>query len=282
MAGWKRLPELSEGDAPAEIKEIYDEIKVCCGVPMVALIYRYLATQDGLLEWSWRALAPAMRSGALSAAAEELASVRLAAELPLLTFEKAEVLGLKPIDRAAIAYIVTAYNTANTHNIIAVHSLMALLTSGTSGGQNCGDSCSPSLPTAFPTLPPLVQLEDMPPALAEQVLRLRVARDTGLRGIVPTLYRHLAHWPDYLMDQASALESLFKGGQIEDTAKRITAGADAAVDCLYKELLERDPPEGGPAGVAREELQATLAAFAATIPEMITVGRLMSAALPQD
>ena len=280
MTNAKRLPELSERDAPAEIKAIYDEIKACCRVPMVALIYRHLATHDGLLEWSWRALAPAMRSGALSGAAEELASVPLAAQLPPLTREKAEALALKPMDRAAVAYIITAYNTANPHNIIAVRGLMALLASGEAGGGS--GSGTPVSPVTFPALPPLVQLEEMPPELAERVVRLRVAGDDGSSGIVPTLYRHLAHWPDYLMDQADALAPMFLDGDIEDTATRIAAGADTAAARLSSELAAHDSSAGRPTGAAREELLATLVAFASTIPEMITVGRLMAGALPRD
>ena len=282
MANSKRLPELSERDAPAQIKTIYDEIKAYCRVPMVALIYRHLATQDGLLEWSWRALAPGMRSGALSDAAEELAAVRLTAKLPLLTREKAVALALKPIDYAAIDYIIAAYNTANPHNIIAVRGLMSLLASDEAGGQSSGNRSASVTPVAFPAMPSLVQLEEMTPALAKLILSLHIGSDNGTRGIVPSLYRHLANWPDYMMDQAEALVPLFKGGEIEDAATRIAAGADTAAVRLNKELIVHDSPEGRPTGTAREQLLVTLAAFAATIPEMIAVGRLMAAALPRD
>ncbi len=104
MADRARLPELSEQDAGDEVNAIYDEIKACCRVPMVALIYRHLATHDGLLEWSWRVLAPAMRSGALSRAARQAADAPLGAALPPLTPDAAEALGLAEIDIAAIAF----------------------------------------------------------------------------------------------------------------------------------------------------------------------------------
>ncbi len=282
MANAERLSELSERDAPTEIKAIYDEIKACCRVPVVALIYRHLATRDGVLEWSWRALAPVMRSGVLSDAAEKLASVPLAAELPSLTREKSLALALKPMDRATIAYIVAAYNTANPHNIIAVRALMSLLASEEAGGQSGGDRGKPTPLVNFPAMPSLVELEEMPPALAKLILRLRIGSDNGSRGIVPTLYRHLAHWPDYMMNQAIALAPLFQDGEIEDAAARIAAIADSATVCLVKELTINDSPEGRPTGATREQLLVTLADFAATIPEMITVGRLMAAALPRD
>lgn len=280
MASASRLPELSEQDAGPGIAAIYEEIKACCRVPMVALIYRHLATHDGVLEWSWRALAPVMRSGALSRAAEEAAASPIDISLPPLAPDAAKALGLKPMDIATIAYIATAYNTANPHNIIAVRVLMTLLAADQAQGSTAADAGTPAAAATFPALPPLVQLEDMPPALAERLGRLRVAGDDGSRGIVPTLYRHLAHWPEYLSVSAEALEPLFRSGEIEAAAARIASGADAAAVRLGGELAAHDSPEGRPTGGAREALLATLGAFASTIPEMIAVGRLMVDALP--
>ena len=281
MASASRLPELSEHDAGPEIKAIYGEIKACCRVPMVALIYRHLATQDGVLEWSWRALAPAMRSGALSAAAQETAAIPLDAALPPLTSDTTEALGVNEMDITAIAYIATAYNTANPHNIIAVRVLMTMLDSDEAAGNAAAAASSPAAAAAFPALPPVVQLEDMPPSLAERLGRLRVSGDDGSRGIVPTLYRHLAHWPDYLTASAEALEPLFQNGDIEAAARQIARAADASADRLAADLAVHDLPPGRPTGAAREALLDTLGAFAATIPEMITVGRLLVGALPR-
>ena len=282
MASASRLPELSEQEAGQDITAIYNEIKACCRVPMVALIYRTLATQTGVLEWSWRVLAPAMRSGALSAAAQLAATAPFGAVLPALTPEAVKKLGLKPMDLAAIAYIATAYNTANPHNIIAVRVLMTMLASDQACGGAGAEASSPVARVHFPALPPLVQLEDMPPALAERLARLRIASDDGSRGIVPTLYRHLAHWPDYLMASAEALEPLFRKGDIEVAASNIAREADAAAAFLYGELVAHDSLPGRPTGAAREALLTTLGAFAATIPAMIAVGRLLSAALPLE
>ncbi len=145
-----------------------------------------------------------------------------------------------------------------------------------------GEAGSPVAPAAFPALPPVVQLEDMPPALAERVKRLRVSGDDGSRGIVPTLYRHLAHWPDYLSASADALAPLFKSGEIEAAAAELGNTADATAARLGVELAAYDSPEGRPSGAAREQLLATLGAFAATIPKMITVGRLLKDALPRN
>ena len=53
------LPELPESEATGDKARIYGEIRTLGGVPMVALIYRHLATLPGALEWMWEALSPA-------------------------------------------------------------------------------------------------------------------------------------------------------------------------------------------------------------------------------
>jgi len=63
------LPELSERDARGEKAGIYAEMKELGAVPMVALIFRHLATLPGGLEWTWAAIGPAWRSGRLQEAA---------------------------------------------------------------------------------------------------------------------------------------------------------------------------------------------------------------------
>ena len=57
------LRELPEAEASGNAREIYEEIKSLCGVPMVALIYRHLATIPGALEWAWALLRPVMAAG---------------------------------------------------------------------------------------------------------------------------------------------------------------------------------------------------------------------------
>ena len=59
------LPELSERDAVGEKAAIYAEMKRLGGVPMVALIFRHLATIPGGIEWTWGAIVPAWREGRL-------------------------------------------------------------------------------------------------------------------------------------------------------------------------------------------------------------------------
>ena len=77
-----------------------------------------------------------------------------------------------------------------------------------------------------------------------------------------------------------ALEPLFRNGDIAAAAAGIRGAADVAALRLGAELAGHDTAAGRPTGERREALLATLGAFAATIPEMIVVGRLLAAALP--
>jgi hypothetical protein len=57
------LAELAERDATGEKGAIYSEIRRLGGVPMVALIFRHLATLPGTLEWAWGVVGPSWRAG---------------------------------------------------------------------------------------------------------------------------------------------------------------------------------------------------------------------------
>jgi hypothetical protein len=64
---------VSERDASGEKAAIFAEMKRLGGVPMVALIFRHLATLPGGIEWAWGVLEPAWRQGHLQEAAWRIA-----------------------------------------------------------------------------------------------------------------------------------------------------------------------------------------------------------------
>ena len=67
------LAELAEREATGEKARIYAEMRRLGGVPMVALIFRHLATLPGGIEWAWAALEPAWKAGRLQEAAWKIA-----------------------------------------------------------------------------------------------------------------------------------------------------------------------------------------------------------------
>jgi hypothetical protein len=64
------LEEPSEVDATGRVGEIYGDLRQLAGVPVVALIFRRLATLVGLLDHIWLAVRPLMAGGLLQDAAQ--------------------------------------------------------------------------------------------------------------------------------------------------------------------------------------------------------------------
>ena len=73
------LAELREAEAPPEIAAIYAALRAASGVPLVNLIYRHLATLDGVLPWVWAAIRPPLQDGRLAGGAGAAGGGRAAA-----------------------------------------------------------------------------------------------------------------------------------------------------------------------------------------------------------
>src|SRR3954466_1558866 len=192
------LTELSEAEAKGELRHIYGEIRRLSAVPMVALIYRHLATIPGALEWSWSVLEPAMRAGALQESAWRFAERARVPRQPAIPAAALRAAGIGEGEQRAIAQVLDAYNRANPVNIVAVRCLSLLLAGHPSTG---GAAPSPEWqpPAAIPSLPPMVNPQAMPAAVRD-VAGLLTARghSDAPSSLGPSLYRHLAHWPAFL------------------------------------------------------------------------------------
>ena len=80
------LLEVSEADAPQSVQAIYHDIRRLSGVPMVALIFRHIATYPEILEEVWKSIGPLFRKGRIQDAAWRVArSVSLTTAAPART-----------------------------------------------------------------------------------------------------------------------------------------------------------------------------------------------------
>lgn len=273
-----RLTELTEAEASPEKKAIYAEIRAYCRAPMVALIYRHLGSLDGVLEWAWGALAPVIRSGALPAAAEDVAAA--APYLNVEPFDRAALdgFGFRAIDSAAIQYVIAGYHAANPCNILAVLTLHALLAEADGHGTpaELPKADAAMRPVGLPVLPAMIAPDHLPAALDQ----LRPVK-AGEVGLVPSLYRHLAYWPDWLEAVAEQkLAPLYANGEISRAARALHEIANVRAIEMAGEVSKWDGPPGRPSGAAREHLRTTLEAFVDTIPELIIVGRVLRQTTP--
>lgn len=265
------LPELPESAATGEIATIYAEIKHFGGVPMVALIFRHLATLPGALEWTWSAIGPAWRSGRLQEAAWRIAREAPLPELPSISRSALHALD---VDEAALAEIHTtlaAYNTANPENMLSVLCVLRLL--------DGNRATSPLDPRAWtpPAAPgPLVPMGDVTNAPANVMALLDLVAAPGASGsprVVQSLYRHFMHRPAFLALAVTLLRQRFEDGCIDRSVAAIDAEMTKAADQIARQLSAPPAPHPGIAIVCERF-------GGGVIPQMITVGAMLECALP--
>ncbi|NQV80388.1 MAG: hypothetical protein HQ495_07530 [Alphaproteobacteria bacterium] len=272
MAELAPLTEVAEASAPPAIAQIYGAIRREMGVPFVALFYRNLAGIDGALDWMWGTVGPLVASGRLESAAARMA--RTVGIVPL------HLLPPPQNERAAITEVIAAYNRANPFNVTCAAILGCILAgeSGQTGAAAAIGRPRERLSPAPDRVPPMVGPEDFPPSLRAAVSGLATP-DTAGDGIVPSLYRHLANWPDYLSAAAAALAPRFADGSILSVARQIAAAgrgeardliADLDIAPMPARLIEN-----------RTAVLASVEKFSHRIPEMIVVGRLLAAAVEE-
>jgi hypothetical protein len=265
------LAELAEREASGEKAAIYADIRRLGGVPMVALIFRHLATRPGVIEWAWDAMGPAWRSGLLQETAW-----RIAREAPLVPIarmprETLAVLGIDPGGVAEIRVACEAYNRANPENMLSVLCLLRVL-GGSRASQPQGARGWTPPPEPGP-LVPMIDVKTMGPELSALLDLVAAPGEPGAPRVVQSLYRHLAQHPAYLALAVTLLRQRFDDGSIGTATDAIVQRMNAAADDIARSM------DAGPA--PDEGVREVLARFSgAVIPQMIVVGRLLEEALP--
>jgi hypothetical protein len=255
------LAELREADAPPAIAALYGKLRTASGVPLVNLIHRHLATLDGVLPWLWHSIRPALEDGSLAGA-----RARLAAAIPLPPLEPI------PAD-PTIAAVVEVYNRGNLTNLILLTALRRALAE---------DPPLPAPPpprlaaeAMLPAPPPLPRLDALPAGTAALVTALAARHGNG---VVPSLYLHLAHWPDFLATLPDRAASLLDPTAIRAARATTLRLAETEADAI-RPMLAIPGPLPDPRALAPIE------AFTRTvIPDMVPIGlglrRLLASGTP--
>lgn len=273
------LSELAEARAIGEARRIFGEIRRLCGVPMVALIYRHLATIPGALEWSWSLLEPLFRSGELQQRAWELATDAMRDEpVPAISRAALRAVGILASDETAIAAVLDAYNNANPVNILAVRCLALHLADAVRVTAAAAPLPAWTPPPVPAPLPPIIDPRAMTSDVRELVMLLTdLGSTTSPSTLWPSLYRHLAHWPAMLGYGSVLLVPRF--ARIDAMAAALRDRMDLAAGELagHMSASAATPP---PTSVEREQLQAAIDQFSQRIPEMVVIGGMLRRSLP--
>lgn len=274
------LAELPEAQASGEQRHIYAQIKRLSAVPMVALIYRHLATIPGALEWAWAVVGPAMQAGWLQQRAWQLAGAAAIPQNHSIARAALRAAGIDAAAEHAIGQVLCAYNRANPVNLLVVACLARHLAGSVPVASGAAPVAGWQPPAAPAPLPPMVDPGAMSPTVRELVLLLTDRGETRAPSpLWPSLYRHLAHWPAFLGYASVVVTPDFAA--IDAAAARLSEQVSAAAVQLAQQMAPREGvPQ--PDAAQREPLQSALDRFGQRIPEMIVIGELLRRALPAD
>ena len=248
------LPEIREAEAPPDIAAIYAALNEGIGIGQVNLIWRHAAALPGVLDWLWAQAAPALASGVAAAARDRITA---AITLPSSAPAPAAV-------PAGIAALVEVYHRGNTTNLGLLTAIL-LRQQGMAPG-------APMVPAArgpmLPTPPPLPRLAALPPVLQAQIHALTAAHGLSDGAVVPSLYLHLALWPDFLTRLPDMLAPLRADGGLVHWRNVAVEAAHLAAPGLIAALgAAPTPPSALPEFLTRLEVFVR-----EVIPGMVPVG----------
>lgn len=258
------LREVTENSASGEIARIYREIRRLSAVPFVALIYRHLASIPEALESVWRAVAPLLESGELQECAWRIGT-RAWPGPGAETSDHVRALGSGSL--LSLGDVLDAYNRANPVNFAIVSLLKA---TPQAGGPT--PSANPRVwtpPPMISALPPIAPIADLPPEVRECVDAFAKRSEPDMPAMVPTLYRHLAHWPSVLAFAQDEVLPRLAAGTFAPAIDRFRA----AIQFEAAKLRGGSPIADAP---LQRRLTPVLDRFSAVIPEMVVVGNFLS------
>ena len=263
------LPEIREEDASPEIKLIYADMRRRMDLPLVNLIHRYFATVPGVLPHVWSWLRDLLESGQL-----EAAFARLTNDLPLPAAEPLGLagLGLSGNDLRTIKRVLEVYNRGNGLNLIALSAVRMDLHRRVHAPLNIG--AVPAVAEAVP-IPRLLKFAELKPELAELVATVSSLHG-DLNGVIPSLYLHLANWPEFLSAACDKVMPLLKDGSIAEARQEAVAMAREEAKALVAPMQKVAQSAGFP-----EPVLAVLDQFTTqVIPEMLPIGLALNRAWP--
>lgn len=285
--------EIGETEAAGVTAAIFADIKRCLQVPVVNLVYRRLATVPEALEWAWCSIRPAIVDGTLPSVAERLT---LRAVTSSSGLDVSAVTAATPEDRDAtseIRAVVAAYNRANPQNLVIATCLLELLKTPRTGDdlppadfstvdaaiQRRHTDRAPSA-TPGPELPTMVDPRQMPPIILDKIAAFVRPQPPTSDVIVPSLYRHLAHWPEFLSAALGALTAPAAVTAVATSARQLEQDAQRHVRALTREGAGPVAVLQQPGPGVRQHLEHQLVPFArGAISRMIVAGQSLARAL---
>lgn len=274
------LAEIKELDATGDVAALYDDVRAVIGVPMVNLIFRHMATVPGCLHWAWATVRPLYVSGTIPAAASELtARVMPGQTVDLTSAIKAAKLSSKDIQD--VERVLDAYGRANPMNLIGLQVINLALDRTP---QHAGTGTSEPLrietllkPRDLADLLPMVDPQTAPPVIHDALHRLAHQIHRADTGVIPSLYRHFADWPEFLQSLEPALEPVLQGDSFEHAVEEMQSNGEQAATQSYGALPL--PDMAAPAPETAAALKKLIAQFPTNICRMTVLATVLGRGL---
>jgi hypothetical protein len=253
------FPAVAEATATGETADIFADIRATVGVRVVNLVWRHLATIDGALPWAWTAVKPLYLRGMADRAALRF---REGMSLPRLE----SLAGAQP---RSVDDVLASYDHSNTINLFALGALVAWLRGETAASATPEGGAR--LPAPDVVLPKLASAEDVAPETWALVLRLNRFGDPH-QVILASMYRHLAHAPDFLRKVETALMPVEADGSLARAIAANRRDAHERAKLLARAIVAERPSFA-------ELVETSVAAFVDhAIGKMVTICRAIRVA----
>jgi hypothetical protein len=268
---------ITEDEASGEIARIYQDIRESLGVPVVNLIWRHLATVPGALPWAWDSLKPLYVSGAITEAAVLLrASLRTDQNL-VFSSSTLKSVSLSPDDLRSITVVLNSYERSNSLNLIALNALLAKIDGvDIQERDRLSQVAIDEKSVVHGEMPELLALANMEAEVRDLVEELN--QIGGRSDIMPSMYRHLAHWPQYLALLHVLVKTIETESGLESQIVNTIGKARTAAVHLLPQLANDVEPL--PAASELEVRDALPRFIEGTLGKMTTIIQLVSAAMP--
>lgn len=265
------LPEISAADASPETKAIYDQIMTLTGVGSPALIYRHFAVFPGFLEWVWGVIGPELENGHLVREADAAVRCMEQISLPALSKQDLTDCGLSASDTQLLAAIFATYNRMNPVNLGFITAIRMIIAGEVdkAGNEVALPLASPVQPATTMKLPAPINLGDMDKDVQETLLDISSAIPNTNGTVIPTLYRHIAIWPDLMRRIAPGIAAAIASGEVDAKMEQTKKVIDPLTQEIIGRAMARDL---GPAPVPDPaKMVETLDSFLVTIPQLIVL-----------
>jgi hypothetical protein len=273
--GKTEFAELAEAAAPAHIAAIYSEIRRLSGVPMVALIFRHLATYSGVLEQVWQTLEPLFITGRLQEAAWNNAEKHVPADLLLpIEAHARDVIGLEGQTLTTVLNTLDAYNRANPVNLMAMLCLLQRLEDTQTPSEPLEQRIWSPPPPVTDRLPVMTPPADMTPPIRRLIQDFGFGDRAQHDSVVPSLFRHFTGSPALLSILHVVLVPRFRDGTLARTVTGMRSAMHSDAIQLAKNLTPLPDFDQIPG------VRAAMDRFSSSlIPQMIIIGLALRRAL---